>query len=307
MSDAIPNSILDFVRADRRRDGLWATKLAYYLMWFEYLAISPSYEIARRIRSDTLRDIDRERMPADIDDVLAVYDDLHDVQRTLFPVWWRKYGLSHFGYEGSPPRVTKVGDLFHDKINGVEPRRMRRFIENGWVDQGKQRSVLVAIPTGLPTGRITRQVNAILNKLDESERMLQPPRAKYPLLGQRHHKETMFRYLGAIWLRTAAPRWALWRVGARSGVSDTYSPELDPKAKVVSGQQVYDREMLTILTSRALLRGRMIAENAARGRFPSYVPCVDAMLFDYPPLYKQISSRKRWQKAEKKRLAPGRS
>lgn len=307
MSNTIPTSILDFMKPERRREGLWATKIAYYLMWFEYLAISPSYEIARRIRTNTLKDIDRESVPADIDDVLAVYDDLQNVQRTLFPVWWRNYGLSHFGYEGSPPRVTKVGDLFHDKIDGAAPKRMRRFIENGWVDQGKQRSIVLAIPVGLPRGRITRQVNAVLNRLEKEERVLQPPRAKYPLLGQRHHRETLFRYLGAIWIKAAAPRWELWRVGARSGVSDTYSPELDPKAKVIPGQGRYDREMLTSLTSRALLRGRLISENAARGRFPSYEPCVDAVQFDYPSLYKQISSRKRWQKAEKKRLAPGRS
>lgn len=303
MSTPIPTSILDFVKSDRRRDGLWATKIAYYLMWFEYLAISPSYEMARRIRSNTLRDSDRDKIPADIDDVLAVYDDLQNVQRILFPVWWRKYGLSHFGYEGSPPRVSKVGDLFHDKINGAAPKRMRRFIENGWVDQGKQRCVLVAIPVGLPQGRITRQVNAILNKLDDEERTLQPPRAKYPLLGQRHHRETLFRYLGTTWLRAAAPRWSLWRVGARAKVSDTYSPELDHKAKVVPGQGTYDREMLTILTSRALLRARMISENAARGRFPTYEPCVDAMDFDYPKLYQQITSRKRWQRTEKQRIA----
>jgi hypothetical protein len=302
LAETVPSSILDFVRADRRRDGYWITKHAYYLLWFEFLAISPSYEIARRIRTGSLRDKDQDRIPSDIDDVLAVYDDLQDVQRTLFPMWWRAHGLTHFGFEGSPPRVSKVGDLLHDEDNAAASKRVRRFIANGWVDQGKQRSVLVAIPVGLPTGRVTRQVKAIINKLEKEERVLQPPRAKYPLLGQRHHKDTLFRYLRVVWLRSAAPKWFLWRVGARADVSDTYSSELDPREKVVPGQGVYDREMLTILTSRALLRGRMIAEHAARGRFPTYSSFEDALSFDLSDLYKQISTRKKWQKAERQRL-----
>ena len=62
----------------------------------------------------------------------------------------------------------------------------------------------------------------------------------------------------------------MWRVGARAKVSDTYSPELDPKAKVACGEQIWDRKVVTIRTSRASNRGIVLVENAARERFPSY-------------------------------------
>ena len=42
-----------------------------------------------------------------------------------------------------------------------------------------------------------------------------------------------------------------------------------------------ERNALKILTSRALLRGHMIAENAARGIFPSYAKCEHALPVDY--------------------------
>jgi hypothetical protein len=71
------------------------------------------------------------------------------------------------------------------------------------------------------------------------------------MLGIRQRKDTLFRYLAIVWFRAAMPRQALWRVGARAKVSDTYSREVDPRARVVRGEQVYDREMLSILTSRA--------------------------------------------------------
>jgi hypothetical protein len=73
------------------------------------------------------------------------------------------------------------------------------------------------------------------------------PSAKYQLLGTRQRKDTLFRYLAVVWFRAAMPRQALWRVGARAKVSDTYSREVDPRARVFRGEQVYDREMLSII------------------------------------------------------------
>ena len=49
---------------DLRKDGLWATKLGFYLMWMEYLAISPSYELARRYRMGSLTKEEQQRLPA---------------------------------------------------------------------------------------------------------------------------------------------------------------------------------------------------------------------------------------------------
>lgn len=48
---------------DLRKDGLWATKLGFYLMWMEYLAISPSYELARRYRMGSLTDEQQQNLP----------------------------------------------------------------------------------------------------------------------------------------------------------------------------------------------------------------------------------------------------
>lgn len=64
----------------------------------------------------------------------------------------------------------------------------------------------------------------------------------------------------------------------------------------------YDREMLTIIASRALLRSRMIAENAARGRFPTHEKCETALEFDFKELRQRIRRRNRWQEREIKRL-----
>jgi hypothetical protein len=77
----------------------------------------------------------------------------------------------------------------------------------------------------------------------------------------------LFRYMHVLRARAALPNLTLWRIGARTGVSDTYSRVLDYEEKVLCKGDTYDRTMLTILTSRAFLRGKLIAENAARGVF----------------------------------------
>ena len=96
---------------DFRRDGVFATKLGFYLLWLEYLAVSPSYELARKFRAGTLTPEDEGRLPADFDAVLAVYDDLGDVQRISFDDWWRGRGLKHFGFQSERPQVRRLGTL----------------------------------------------------------------------------------------------------------------------------------------------------------------------------------------------------
>jgi hypothetical protein len=101
-----------------------------------------------------------------------------------------------------------------------------------------------------------------------------------------------------LWVRSAMPDKELWRIGVRARVSATYSPELDADAKPKAGEATYDRMMLSIMTSRAYQRAVLIAENAARGKFPTYTPCPHAIQPDLPALYRQVASRRKWKKRQ---------
>ena len=96
---------------DFRKDRFWATKVAFYMLWMEYLAISPSYELARRFRTDGLSPDEVNALPKDFSEVLAVYDDLGDVQRVTFRPWWKDRALAVFGHEGTKPRVRRIDTL----------------------------------------------------------------------------------------------------------------------------------------------------------------------------------------------------
>lgn len=281
--------------ADFRGDGVWATKLGFYLLWMEYLAVSPSYELARRYRSGQLTDADKERLPADFEDVLAVYDDLGDVQRVTFLDWWSERGLTVFGYEGAKPRVKRI-DTLRSNRHRRAAERVQSFIEDDWTEQGQPNAMLVSIPVGLSKTQITRQLGKLLERYEAEQRVLPEPQSKYPLVGTRQRKDTLFRYLFVVWVRCAMPRQPLWRVGVRAKVSDTYSRELDAGARIPRGEQVYDRSVLAVLTSRAWSRGLALAENAARGRFPCYDMPNHAVTPNTHELWDLIHRRRRWKK-----------
>lgn len=282
---------------------LWASKVGFYLLWFEYLAISESYELAHKQRTGTLTDADHARLPADFDRVLAVYDDLGDVQRALFKSWWADRAIQHFGSVGSKPKVLKLATLRPGKKTALAAGRLNQFVSEVWAEQGKQPTMIAAIPLGMPKSKVIKAVAALLDAYPAEDRTTNT-NPRYRLSGKRQNSNALFTYLRTAHLRSAMTKQELWRVGARAKVSFSYSNSVDHEAEVKrGGDGAHERILLTIMTARALKRAQLIAENAARGVFPSYAPLATALDFDLSTLYRRISSRNKWQRVEKQRLA----
>ena len=297
----LPNTIGELSAKDRRSGGLWVKQISTYLLWFEFLAISPSYELARRYRAGEA--LEANQLPSDFDRVLGVFDDLGDVQKALFRLWWKDVGLAQFGFQGSPPSVSRVSYAPHaaavpsNLVTDVE-----RYFQEDWVAEGHQRTLLLAIPVGLPESKINKQIKKQLARIKPDRRQLIKTPAKYPLVGKRHHKDALIRYLRMAWLRSAMYRDPLWRVGAQAKVSETYSPILSSSEDEEVVTYTADRDIMTIIASRALLRARLISENAARGVFPSHQNCDGALAFDFKELRQRINRRTKWQEKEILRL-----
>lgn len=252
---------------DFKRDGLYATRIAFYLLWLEYLLVSPSYAMAHRWRAGQFSDDDAKHKPADFDEVLAVYDDLGDVSTIAFIDWWRERALPVFGYEGQRPRLRRI-DILLPQRHKRAAHRVQEFVKSDWKQQGLPNAALVSVPLGLPKTKILRQMNRLIEKQKSEWKQLSPPRAKYPLLGQRLRKDALFRYLAVVWMRSEMRDQPLWRVGARAKISNKPGLDLDHMARMPPGKNVDERNVMASLTSRAFRRGIALAENAARGKFP---------------------------------------
>lgn len=106
-----------------------------------------------------------------------------------------------------------------------------------------------------------------------------------------------------MWFKAAKPNLEYWRLGILSKISKKYSASLDAKGprKTQNPSEIVERDLLTKLTYRALNKFEAIAENAARGRFPSEAT-VEQLTFDYPKIRRMTLSRELWEKAEEERL-----
>ena len=71
-----PKTVLTVRSSDFRANGRHARMDVLYRHWFEFLRLSPSYQLAHRVRTgERLTAADKMRLPADFDRVLKVYDD----------------------------------------------------------------------------------------------------------------------------------------------------------------------------------------------------------------------------------------
>ncbi|MCR9257685.1 MAG: hypothetical protein NXI16_16495 [Alphaproteobacteria bacterium] len=290
-----------FTPEDSDHRWRWVKDIYRYVFWFEYLALSPSYELARRYRTGSA--LDESDLPADFDDVLSVYDDLGDVQRILFRQWWRKIGLPNFGFDCEKPKVWLVG-ITEDE---VEPDpgltdELGYFFEEEWVDYGKQETLILAVPTGLPSGEINAEINQILDQVTAKRQPHKPPPAKYQLAEGRFRADALRRYFRLVQYQAQNPSFPHWKVGfyafsegneyddKRVGVSPCKLPDVDQKKNLANSAR------------RSIEHARMIAENAARGQFPTHTPHPHALAFDFFELRDLIDQRNKWQKSEVKRL-----
>jgi len=286
------------------KDGMYATKVGFYMLWLEYLAISPSYELARRYNAGEWTEADELKRPTDFERVLEVYRDLGDVQRCLFRHWWIDKAFDVFGHQGAKPKVQGIAKIWASKEGKPDiTEKAAQYIDGAWRRQGRQRTMIVAVPAGLPKADIFKQVEKLLKTYPEDRRVLRHKTPKYPLLGTRQDKEGLFRYLFVAWIRMKFPNERLWRVGVLAKISSTYSGRLNFEDNPGHGVNTEDRAALKFLTNRAIYRGRMIAENAARGVFPSYAKCPCAVQPDLDEQLKMVIARRKWQKSAERKLA----
>ena len=269
------------------RDGdRWITfgAMKRVAAWFEFLRFSPSYEMARRHRAGELSP--STSLPKDFGSVLSVYDDLGDVSREMAD-WWLAGACRQFGQGGKQPSVVGLGTASSgnpefDKI----ATNVERYRQIDWVAQGERTVMVVAIPVGLPKAQIAKQVALLVEELPEDGRILSPQAPKYQITGKKLDWDSIRRYRRCLDAKADLADATLWQIGLRANLSSTYTKLLNAPDGSRSQQTEY-RQALKILTSRALNRGHMIAENAARGIFPRYTKCADAMPMDWARIRQQ--------------------
>ena len=148
----------DFIGDDR-----YAEMQVLYQYWFEYLRLSPSYELARRYRLEKLSATDKKRLPKDFDQVLKVFDDFGNLQQQLFKPWWVKTGLTLMGTPTKRPTPKSVAKLTSNKDQKNVLENVEKYLRNDWVEIGESETLLLAIPLNIKRSRLMTEITQILS------------------------------------------------------------------------------------------------------------------------------------------------
>jgi hypothetical protein len=289
---------------DFRKGDKFVKASALYMHWFHFLRVSPSYELARRYRANKgkLSARDKAKLPKDFDKVLKVFDDFGDVNASLFLPWWEERGFDLMATVGKPPRTTFFAKLPEGKqvtFEALAPH-VKKYVDENWIKQVRPPVLLVAIPMNAKRSSITKSIKALLDK--HHIKKPNPPIAKYMLSKERFHYKTLTTCLKVIWHRALTPKRALWRIGSELGISKEHSKAVNPDARNQRAQDLYARQILEITTSRSFHYAHLIAENAARGIFPSKFDHGYAVDFDKEEFHEILKRSSKWAVQEKARI-----
>ena len=297
----------------------WSTKgiQGYVMLMVEFLRISPSYALAHEIRTKKIapskqaplilklyRDTDKsltkqaERdVISDFARVLSTYDEYGDIFQCSFEEWWANRGLAMYGSPHNKPIVKKIAGISQGEL--YEPlfgQALEHYFNKQRASEGNPPALLLAVPLGQPK----RQLLAYISKLIDAEAVPLPSksqRAIKPLVAKRLRSAPLFIMLRILMARAQYPEIPLWRIGKHAGVSQKYAQtEITLNKKRL--QDADAKIHLSILTSRYLLKAKCVAEQAARGQFPSSSKLV-LPTFDLDAIFKRLQARYSQLKAGK--------
>lgn len=280
----------------------------YVLYMIEFLRISPSYELARRIDVEGLSDKEwqtelfrlyeleskkplseqqkQERM-TDFKKVITTYETFGDLSTIKFKEWWLERGIYIYGTEHSKPAVRKIDQLSKDEdISDKLISALEKYCAKPREKEGKPPALILSIPLGMNKKALLDQVS----KMIDNAKVPLPPKsqkAKKPLTAKRLRSSPLYNGIRLLWFKAGIPEYKLWQLGVKAKISPANQVGLDINAKKPTAKTADQRIRISILTSRSLLKARLIAENAARGDYPSYKK-IPLVYFDYQDIYRRM-------------------
>lgn len=214
--------------------------------FFKYLQISPSYWLAHK-KIALKEKISKQDLPKDFPEVLELYKIVGDVFSHTFDSWWHRNGQNIFAARKESEQVWLTLDMTKTKEDLLEDFSQL-------LDKLKQ-----------------RQMRPNKNLI-----YLQTNKIRLTSLFQRHLLVTE----RAAFIENKTNKQKLWSIGKAVGIGSKWTKHvrLDSKRSLTNAPV---RSYLSILVSKNLKDALILAENAARGKFPCLDPIETNLKFDF--------------------------
>lgn len=227
-------------------------------LFFQYLLISPSYYQASLIRKKAKNAASRSTLPKDMERVLGVYDLVGDIYLTPFEVWWESTGCNLF-YSGEASKTLTLSlDLTDTKQALLE--QVKKRLDEAYARRAKSKAPKLSL--------LNNKVRAF--SIFEKMRII---------------KEKASTFEEDKFFEDESGKLTNWRIAIIANLETKWRKGLTLKSKLTAKNQ-QAREYLGMLVSKNIAEALVVAENAARGLFPSKEPVASSLSFDFELLAK---------------------
>jgi hypothetical protein len=256
--------------------GLFAASDWRYDALVDYLKLSPSYKLVCEWARKGSKAIPINA-PKDWKQLVKTYEDFGDVWRIPESRWWDSRGKALFGIKAAKAQTFAIGHS--DSIYLINSKSVAQS-QKTWQDMANPECIVIAIPTSQTKQMALKQISAIIRSNTFANSKPRAIKPKYELIRSKLREPTI--KLGTIALKMYQTGASLWHIGNTLNLSPAHHIQLDgdghPKSNELNLAEKKVR--LGILASKLINKAELIAENAARGLYPTDAPCRHAMKFE---------------------------
>ena len=268
-----------------------------YPRLFDFLKISPSYRIAHLIATGQIERNSRP-LPVDFELVEQTYEMFGDVDRPNFIEWWYMVAQFRFGVSAiaEPRMLLRLPHGAEPSASHVEDvhAALERYTTTERQAEGLPAVFVVAIPVSHDRKRVLRDVAGLIDREfgPEPKNAVLPPAR---LIDNKMRERTLETAMRVLFARCKTPWAKLYELGSWTKIAPAYVTKRSARRR---DDDAIDRkrERMEVVVSRHLHRAYLLAENAARGRFPTLDPLPDdpdRPKFDYWAMSEQLHAENR--------------
>ncbi len=248
------------------RDGGYAPPDFRYQWFYEYLLESPSFlAVQAKLRGES----SPYSLPTDWQQVEPVAQDFIEADKDLmFSDWWRKKGgLKLFSVRAPDPGVTMaVGRL-------TEQTRSLRLEWDG------NDGVVIRVALNQSRKNAEKQISKVFDRLTFEVPVRPSVAPKYSVIKNKIRETTLEAGWHALtYQRLHDQEIPLWWIGNTLNLVLRQSFNQEQYDRLKSRELAERKRLLGLAAARLIKTAGLIAENAARGRFPCVDPFPEAQM-----------------------------
>jgi len=229
----------------------------------DYLKASPSYEyVYRKSQGQKIP----YSQPKDYKLVEQVLKDFGAIYKMNEITWWQQIGMQLYGIKAPTAKVTLAGEL-NENNKSIS------------IDKSVYQSLVFEIPLSMTISEAVKQVKQLAKAYDFAKSLPKMLKPKYQLEKIKLRQKNLQQGLQA--LRMYKKKMPLWKIGNRLNLvpSQTFDEAL--LETKMAYKYSANKEVMSIAASRLIKNAALVAENAARGRFPNNRQFKEAILTPY--------------------------